>query len=310
MNNRSTFEPFTFEDPNPGLTLLPLAARRALDVTGVALSLDAWQALSLDERRLLATAGSGANVAVESVERIVERATPAPGRMTPEPDPVHMTPELAAAAGARRAELERAWPSLGALERYALVKLARSKKADPSERAARLARACDDILSRKRGTLTHLTPEGDAHMVDVSSKAPTVRRGVARAFVKMRAETLAALVAGDTPKGDVFAVARIAGIQAAKRTPELIPLCHAVQLTGVEVALEPREEPPGVAITATARATDRTGVEMEALVAASTAALTIYDMLKAIDRGMSITDLELVEKSGGRSGDYRREEPP
>jgi cyclic pyranopterin monophosphate synthase len=146
-------------------------------------------------------------------------------------------------------------------------------------------------------------------MVDVSQKPVTARRGVARAFVKMKPETLAALLGGNTPKGDVLAVARIAGIQAAKRTPELIPLCHAVQLTGVEVALEPRLEPPGVAITATARAYDRTGVEMEALVAASVAALTLYDMLKAIDRGMSITDVEVVAKSGGRSGEFRREEP-
>jgi cyclic pyranopterin phosphate synthase len=143
----------------------------------------------------------------------------------------------------------------------------------------------------------------------VAQKPPTLRRGVARAFVRMQPETLAALVDGRTPKGDVLAVARIAGIQAAKRTPDLIPLCHSVHLTGVEVALETRADPPGVAVTATARAFDRTGVEMEALVAASTAALTLYDMLKAIDRGMSITDLELVAKSGGRSGEFRRQEP-
>lgn len=305
MEDRSTFEPFAFEDPNPGLTLLPLAARRALDVAGLKLSLEAWRALSLDERRSLAASGSGTSVAVAAVERIALGARPAPERIAPEADPEELVPELSAAE--RHVELERAWPSLTPLERYALVKLARSQKADPAERAARVARACDAILARRRGDLTHLTPEGDAHMVDVSAKVATARRGVARAFVRMLPETLAALTGGNTPKGDVLAVARIAGIQAAKRTPELIPLCHAVQLTGVEVALEPCAEPPGVAITATARAYDRTGVEMEALVAASTAALTIYDMLKAVDRGMSITDIELVEKSGGRSGHYRRE---
>ncbi len=308
VDDRSTFEPFAFEDPNPGLALLPLAARRALDAAGIRLSLDAWRALSLDERRLLVAAGSGQHVAVDTVERIARRAHPAPERTPPQNDPEHIVPELAVAAGERRGELEAAWPSLTPLERYALVKLAVGKKEEPAARAARVARACDDILPRKRGNLTHLTPDGDAHMVDISRKPATDRRGVARAFVRMRAETLAALVAGDTPKGDVLAVARIAGIQAAKRTPELIPLCHAVQLTGVEVALETREEPPGVVITATARAYDRTGVEMEALVAAGTAALTIYDMLKAVDRGMTITELELVEKSGGRSGHYRREE--
>src|SRR5262249_12612375 len=150
-----------------------------------------------------------------------------PERMTPELDPVDLVPELAAAE--RYAELALAWPSLTPLERYALVKLARSKKAEPAERALRLSRACDAILPPRRGDLTHLTAEGDAHMVDVSAKAVTARRGVARAFVRMLPETLAALVAGNTPKGDVLAVARIAGIQAAKRTPELIPLCHAVQ---------------------------------------------------------------------------------
>ncbi len=305
MEDRSTFEQFAFEDPNPGLILLPLAARRALDVAGLKLSLEAWRSLPLEERRLLAAAGTGASVAVDAVERVALRARPAPERIAPEPEPLELVPELAETE--RRAELERAWPSLTALERYALVKLARSKKADPAERAVRLARACDAILPVTRGNLTHLTPEGDAHMVDVSAKVATARRGVARAFVRMLPETLAALVAGNTPKGDVLAVARVAGIQAAKRTPELIPLCHFVQLTGVEVALEPCADPPGVAITATARAYDRTGVEMEALVAASSAALTIYDMLKAIDRGMTITDIELVEKSGGRSGDYRRE---
>ena len=308
MDDRSTFEQFAFEEPNPGLSLLPLAARRALDTAGVRLSLDAWRKLPLAERRLLVAAGTATNVSVDTVERITARVEPAPERVAPEHDPEDVAPELVAALGERRREVELAWPALTPLERYALVKLARSKKAEPAERAARLARACDDILPRKRGDLTHLNADGDAHMVDVSLKPVTARRAVARAFVRMRAETVAALVAGNTPKGDVLAVARIAGIQAAKRTPELIPLCHAVALTGVEVALETQTQPPGVAITATARAYDRTGVEMEALVAASTAALAIYDMLKAVDRGMTITDLELTQKSGGRSGDFRRED--
>ncbi len=152
--------------------------------------------------------------------------------------------------------------------------------------------------------LTHLTEEGHAHMVDVGAKDETARRAVAQARVRMDAATFQRLVSGDTPKGDVLATARIAGIQAAKRTSELIPLCHVVFLTKVEIAIALADGV--VTIEATAEARDRTGVEMEALVAASTAALTLYDMLKAIDRGMSY-DVRLIEKAGGKSGDWRRE---
>lgn len=155
-------------------------------------------------------------------------------------------------------------------------------------------------------TLTHLTKGGHAHMVDVGEKAVTSRRAMARARVWMQPETFAKLVSGDTPKGDVLAAARIAGIQASKKTSELIPLCHGIQLTRVEVSIA---LDAGIAvIEATAEARDRTGVEMEAMVAASTAALTLYDMVKAIDRAMTF-DVCLVEKSGGKSGDWRREGP-
>ena len=155
------------------------------------------------------------------------------------------------------------------------------------------------------GQLTHLTRDGNAHMVDVGAKDVTARRAIARARVRMSAETFVRLVSGDTPKGDVLAAARIAGIQAAKRTSELIPLCHVVSLTRVEVTIT---LDGGVAIIdASAEARDRTGVEMEAMVAASTAALTLYDMLKAVDRGMSF-DVCLVEKTGGKSGTWQRGE--
>ncbi|MGE0789190.1 MAG: cyclic pyranopterin monophosphate synthase MoaC [Sandaracinaceae bacterium] len=153
--------------------------------------------------------------------------------------------------------------------------------------------------------LTHLDPSGRAAMVDVSAKASTVRRAVASARVLMRPETLTLLRDGATPKGDVLAAARLAGIAAAKRTPELIPLCHHVALTHVGVELE-LVAPDSVHVRAEARATDRTGVEMEALTAASVAALTLYDMLKAVDRAMVITDVRLEEKSGGASGDFHR----
>lgn len=153
--------------------------------------------------------------------------------------------------------------------------------------------------------LTHLTRDGNAHMVDVGAKDVTARRAIARARVRMNRDTFERLVSGDTPKGDVLAAARIAGIQAAKRTSELIPLCHMVSLTRVEVTIN---LDGGVAvIDASAEARDRTGVEMEAMVAASTAALTIYDMLKAVDRGMSF-DVCLVEKTGGKSGTWQRDD--
>jgi indole-3-glycerol phosphate synthase len=152
--------------------------------------------------------------------------------------------------------------------------------------------------------LTHTDAEGRAHMVDVSDKAETERVAVAGARVVMQPETLARIQAGEMAKGDVLAVARVAGIMAAKRTAELIPLCHPLALTSVAVDLACVPKRSAVEITATCRLKGRTGVEMEALTAASVAALTIYDMCKAIDRGMVVTDLRLLRKSGGKSGDY------
>ena len=151
--------------------------------------------------------------------------------------------------------------------------------------------------------LSHLTSAGDARMVDVSAKPETAREAVARVVVRMKAATLAAIRAGQLAKGDVLGVARTAGIQAAKRTPEWIPLCHHVALTsvGVEIAAAGRD---GLRITATARAADRTGVEMEAMVAVAAAGLALYDMAKSVDRGMRLEGLRLLAKSGGRSGDW------
>lgn len=151
---------------------------------------------------------------------------------------------------------------------------------------------------------THLDSEGRARMVDVGAKEVTQRRAVARARVTMQEETAQALADGTVAKGDVLAVARVAGIQAAKRTSELIPLCHPLMLSSVQVDLTPG--PSWVDIEATAETVDRTGVEMEALTACSVAALTIYDMCKARDRAMQVEALGLVEKSGGRSGDWHR----
>jgi cyclic pyranopterin phosphate synthase len=152
--------------------------------------------------------------------------------------------------------------------------------------------------------LTHLDESGGARMVDVSSKDVTRRRAVARAFVRMAPETAAAVAAGDAPKGDVLGTARLAGIQAAKQTGALIPLCHPLGLDHVDVRAEVVED--GVRIETEASVEGRTGVEMEAMVAASVAALTVYDMVKGIERGVSIEAVELIAKSGGRSGDWRR----
>ena len=158
----------------------------------------------------------------------------------------------------------------------------------------------------RRSRLTHLNEKGEARMVDVSAKPPTVREATASARVFMQPETLALISEGLIEKGDVLAISRIAGIMAAKRTPELIPLCHPIALSSVRVELITNPEGPSVDITATAIATGPTGVEMEALVAASAAALTVYDMCKAADRGMRITDVMLLEKKGGKSGHWRR----
>ncbi len=152
--------------------------------------------------------------------------------------------------------------------------------------------------------LTHLDPSGEAAMVDVSDKPETERTATAEGEVAMRRETLAAILAGDAKKGDVRAVARIAGIMAAKRTHELIPLCHPLPLSKVSVEIEADETLPGLRVRATTKVTGRTGVEMEALTAVSVACLTIYDMAKALDRGMTIGSIRLVEKAGGRSGHW------
>src|SRR6201987_1658161 len=162
-------------------------------------------------------------------------------------------------------------------------------------------------LPRAGPAFTHLDAEGRARMVDVSDKAETHRVAVAGARVVMRPETLERIRAGDVAKGDVLAVARLAGIMAAKRTAELIPLCHPLALTSVGLELECVPARSAVEITATCRLRGRTGVEMEALTAASVAALTVYDMCKAVDRGMVVTDLRLLRKSGGRSGDWEAE---
>ena len=158
---------------------------------------------------------------------------------------------------------------------------------------------------------THFNESGRARMVDVSTKPSTERVAVAQARVLLKPDTLALIQQGKIAKGDVLAVAQVAGVMGAKRTPDLIPMCHPVLLTGVDIAFkeEPQPDPQGfcsIMITATAKTTGPTGVEMEAMAAASIAALTIYDMCKAVDKGMAFTDVYLLSKSGGKSGTYQR----
>ena len=153
--------------------------------------------------------------------------------------------------------------------------------------------------------LTHFDESGQARMVEVGTKSVTERKAVAKGAISMQPETLQLVVGGDVKKGDVLGVARLSGIMAAKRTSELIPLCHPLRLTSITIDFDPDPDTSEIMIQATVNAKDRTGVEMEALVAVAAAALTIYDMCKSYDRGMIINDIRLLEKSGGKSGNYR-----
>jgi cyclic pyranopterin monophosphate synthase len=161
------------------------------------------------------------------------------------------------------------------------------------------------MTSRDRPGLTHVRADGSAHMVDVSAKAVTAREASAAGRVLLGAAAVAALRSGEMPKGDALAVARVAGIQAVKKTPDLIPLAHPIAVHGVSLDLTVVDE--GVEIVATVRTADRTGIEMEALTAVSVAALTVIDMVKAVDKHARITDVRVTAKSGGRSGDWREE---
>jgi cyclic pyranopterin phosphate synthase len=154
--------------------------------------------------------------------------------------------------------------------------------------------------------LTHIDSSGKAKMVDVTAKGTSTRVATAKGTVRMKRETLDLILANEVGKGDVLGVARVAGIMAAKKTSELIPLCHPLDITSVQVDFTPSEDPPAIDITATAKVASRTGVEMEALSAVTVAALTIYDMCKAVDKGMVLTDIMLMKKTGGKSGTFIR----
>ena len=160
------------------------------------------------------------------------------------------------------------------------------------------------LITTPSSTLTHFDAQGQAHMVDVAAKAATHRIAIAQGRIVMKPQTLAIILAGNAKKGDVLGIARVAGIMAAKKTSDLIPLCHPLALTRVAVDFQPDEPTSSIACTATVETVGPTGVEMEALVAAQIALLTIYDMCKAVDRGMTVTDLRVLEKHGGKSGSF------
>jgi cyclic pyranopterin monophosphate synthase len=291
---------YAFEEIGPELKLLPLAARRALDVAGAKLSLAAWVALPLAKRRELIDLGAGERVDAAAVRAAIVGAQPPPGEIAPldERDLEACDARAAELLGANR-PLAKHWPELAPLARFALRHV--GSRGD----AERAARAFDEIA----GTgLTHLSPRGEARMVGVGDKPVTARRAVAGARVRMLPATAQKILAsGGGAKGDVLAAARIAGIMAAKRTSDLIPLCHPIALSRVTVDIMVDADTGIVWIEAAAEAHDRTGVEMEAMTAASVAALTIYDMLKAVQRDITVEKIALLEKSGGRSGDFRRE---
>lgn len=186
------------------------------------------------------------------------------------------------------------------LDRYALFKVA------TNPRPERLDAAYEEVVGQS-AVSTHLEPAGGVRMVNVTDKSITQRSASAESLVAMSLDAFTRLTQADGPKGDVLSVARIAAIQAAKKTPDLIPLCHAIHLTKVTVQFDVRPATCSLHILVTTHAHDRTGVEMEALTAVSVAALTVYDMLKGVDRGMTIGPTRLVHKSGGRSGDFERE---
>ena len=290
---------YSFDGVDATLDLLPLAARRALDVAGLKLSLEAWRALPLPAREAIVESGSGPAVDVGRLQAALGAAPISRVEPSPDPEITSVPPELASALGNARPLSQALWNALSPLDRYALVKVVSRGKPE------RIEAAYAEIVGHS-ALSTHLAPTGGARMVDVGQKTASLRQAVAESRVSMSAEAFARVKASTVPKGDVLGTARLAGIMGAKRTAELIPLCHPLALTKLELKLELDDRASAIAVRATVEAFDRTGVEMEALTAVSVAALTVYDMLKGIDRAMEIGPTRLVTKSGGRSGDFAR----
>jgi molybdenum cofactor biosynthesis protein MoaC len=278
---------YRFEAIDETLPYVPLAARRVLDASGRKLSLEGWLSLALEQRWRVVGAGAEDLVSAASAVLVVD-----------EPDAAAAPRELASALGPSRPLDDPRWRALRALDRYALAKCALNQE--------KLARAYDEIVGTP--VLSHLSTTGEARMVDVGGRPATARRAVASARVRTTRAIVDAIVSGGVAKGDVLALARVAGILAAKRTSELIPLCHPVQTTRVAIDFEADARLGELRVRATVEAVDRTGVEMEAMMAASVASLTVYDMIKSADRWASIDSVRLEAKRGGKSGEVTR--PP
>jgi cyclic pyranopterin phosphate synthase len=292
---------YRFDDVDETLELLPLAARRALDVAGVRLSRPGWRSLTLEDRRSVVELGAEISIDHAAVAAIVDKAVPHAEAVEPttEPDASRLPDDVATRLGPERFVSPSAWAALSPLDRYAIAKVCRRGRPE------RIQAAYDEIVGHS-AVSSHLSPEGGARMVGVGEKSVSARRAVAEAVVVLGSDAFDRLRRHAVPKGDVLGTARIAGILAAKRTFELIPLCHPVALTKVTVDFELIPGDSAVRVLASAEAADRTGVEMESLVAASVAALTMYDMLKGVDRGITIGPTRLLEKSGGRTGHFAR----
>lgn len=291
---------YAFEEIDDSLKLLPLCARRALDVAQTKVSLASWQQLPHETRRELCELGCAPAPEPAAVRALLDRAgadrEPADAA---EPSAQEVPSSVTSMLPPGQLLGAGTWAALGPLDRYALTKIA------GRGRVERFARAYAEIVGAS-GLSSHLAATGEVRMVDVGAKQATRRRALAESGVSMSEEAFAALAGQKTDKGDVLATARIAGIMAAKKTADLIPLCHPLSLVRCEVGLELVPSDRRVVVRAEVEVIDRTGVEMEAMLAASTAALTIYDMLKGIDRAMLVGPTRLLEKSGGKSGDFRR----
>jgi cyclic pyranopterin phosphate synthase len=290
---------YRFDEVDETLELLPLASRRALDHAGCRLSREGWSSLPLPLRKRIVTLGANAVVDVELVREACAIANPPAEDIEPIVDPPEDFPtdEVREAFGDEMPISGAVWSQLSPLDRYALSKVAGRGRPD------RVATAYAEIVGNT-AVSTHLGAKGGAHMVDVARKTESLRRAVSRTEVTMNAEAYDRLRSHEVAKGDVLGVARVAGIMAGKRTSELIPLCHPIALSRLSVDFELDDAARAVRVAATVEALDRTGVEMESLVAVTVAALTIYDMLKSVDRAIVIGPTRLIEKSGGRSGDF------
>jgi cyclic pyranopterin monophosphate synthase len=292
---------FAFEGPHPELDLLPLAARRALDRAGIKLSLESFKNLPRPWRERLVELGSFDEVPVDVVQNLLADAPHTSISPVPElslldiPDTFHLlggpTPSV------------KVWESLSPLERYALAKTA--ERGLIRKDNTRYLSAYAEIIGATHVS-THLDAKGASRMIDVGSKPDSERKACAESSIAMSEDAFRRLSESSGPKGNVLEVARIAGIMATKQTSNLIPLCHPIGLTHARVDFTLDASAASVHIRCETRTVGPTGVEMEAMVGASVAGLTIYDMLKSVDRSMQIGPTRLVLKEGGRSGTYVR----